>query len=119
MQSSATSRTLYQVDGKWRHSETEVAPSVPGGRVMASPHSSGASSSAPAVHASQAANGPFMITLCRVEMTGAIEAPNAPHLQKFRFFSSRGRQRDGVERRFLHMGYFETLPEAQKWAVVM
>jgi hypothetical protein len=86
---------------------------------MSSAHSSGASGSAPAAHASQAANGPFMITLCRLEMSGAVEAPSAPHLQKFRFFASRGRQRDGGERRFLHMGYFETLPEAQKWTLVM
>jgi hypothetical protein len=86
---------------------------------MSSVHSSGASSSAPAAHVSQASNGPFMITLCRLEMSGAVEAPSAPHLQKFRFFASRGRQRDGAERRFLHMGYFETLPDAQKWALVM
>jgi hypothetical protein len=86
---------------------------------MAPAHSSGASTSPPAAHATQTANGPFMITLCRVEPQGAITAPSAPHLQKFRFFASRARQRDGGERRYLHMGYFETLPDAQKWALVM
>ena len=60
--------------------------------------------------------GRFMITLCRLTKPVAIRPPRAPELEPFTFFMSRLRRRDGSERLYLHMGYFATLSDAQKWS---
>jgi hypothetical protein len=59
--------------------------------------------------------GRFMITLCRLTKAVVIHPPRAPELGPFTFFMSRLRRRDGSERLYLHMGYFATLSDAQKW----
>jgi hypothetical protein len=61
------------------------------------------------------ATGPFILTLCRVAGPVAIHPPQSPQMKSFRFFTSCARQPDGSERRYVHMGYFETLEDAQRW----
>jgi hypothetical protein len=56
-----------------------------------------------------------MLTLCRLGKQVAIPQPRSPQLKRFTFFTSRSQHRDGTERIYLHMGYFATLSEAQKW----
>jgi hypothetical protein len=68
------------------------------------------------VHRGVAGTGPFMLTLCRLAQPVSIRPPQSPHLKPFRFFTSRARQRDGSEQLYLHMGFFETLAYAEKWA---
>jgi hypothetical protein len=68
------------------------------------------------VHQGQAGTGPFMLTLCRLAEPVAIRPPQSPHLKPFTFFTSRARQRDGSEQLYLHMGFFETLACADRWA---
>ncbi|HUA26000.1 MAG TPA: hypothetical protein VMA54_17865 [Steroidobacteraceae bacterium] len=67
-------------------------------------------------HRGEAGTGPFMLTLCRLAEPVTIRPPQAPHLKPFKFFTSRALQRDGSEQLYLHMGFFETLAHAQKWA---
>ncbi|MGB6487517.1 MAG: hypothetical protein WBE91_11585 [Steroidobacteraceae bacterium] len=74
------------------------------------------SSSTNVVHRGGAGNGPFMLTLCRLAEPVTIRPPQSPHLKPFKFFTSRARQRDGSEQLYLHMGFFETLAYAEKWA---
>jgi hypothetical protein len=62
---------------------------------------------------------PFILTLCRLAAPVAIKPPRAPHLKPFTFFTSRAAQPDGSERLYLHMGYFGSLEQAQKWAQLM
>ena len=62
-----------------------------------------------------AQDGPFMLTLCRLAQPVSIAQPQSPHLKPFTFFMSRSRDRDGAERIYLHMGYFGSHVEAQKW----
>jgi hypothetical protein len=57
-----------------------------------------------------------MLTLCRLAEPVTIRPPESPHLKPFKFFTSRVRQRDGSEQLYLHMGFFETLAYAEKWA---
>jgi hypothetical protein len=57
-----------------------------------------------------------MLTLCRLAAPVSIRPPESAHLKPFTFFTSRARQRDGSEQLFLHMGFFDTLAYAQKWA---
>jgi len=64
----------------------------------------------------EAGTGRFMLTLCRLAKPVTIRPPQAPHLKPFKFFTSRARQRDGSEQLYLHMGFFETLAYANKWA---
>jgi len=64
----------------------------------------------------EAGTGPFMLTLCRLAEPVTIRPPQAPHLKPYKFFTSLARQRDGSEQLYLHMGFFETLAYAQKWA---
>lgn len=59
--------------------------------------------------------GPFMIILCRLATPVSIRPPQTPQLKPFTFFTSPLRQRDGSEGLYLHMGYFETLSDAEKW----
>jgi hypothetical protein len=57
-----------------------------------------------------------MLTLCRLAEPVSIRPPQLPHLRPFTFFTTRTRQRDGSEHLYLHMGFFETLAHAEKWA---
>jgi hypothetical protein len=56
-----------------------------------------------------------MLTLCRLAAPVAIRPPQSPRLKPFTFFMSRARQPDGSERLYLHMGFFETLADAETW----
>ncbi len=67
------------------------------------------------VHRGQPGTGAFMLTLCQLAGPVSIRPPASPLLKAFTFFTSRVRARDGSERVFLHMGYFQTLAEAQRW----
>jgi len=62
--------------------------------------------------------GPFVINLCSSNTPMALEQPRAPELKRFTFFVSR-RLEDGRERFRLHMGYFDTLEEAEEWLSVV
>jgi hypothetical protein len=68
------------------------------------------------VHRGEANAGPFMLTLCRLVEPVSIRPPQSPHLKSFTFFTSRTRQQDGSEPLYLHMGFFETLACAERWA---
>ena len=57
-----------------------------------------------------------MITLCALAAPVSIRPPQSPQLRAFRFFMSQARQPGGSERLCLHMGYFDTLAEAEKRA---
>lgn len=57
-----------------------------------------------------------MLTLCRLVEPVSIRPPQLPHLRPFTFFTTRRRQRDGSENLYLHMGFFETLADAEKLA---
>ncbi len=57
-----------------------------------------------------------MLTLCRLVAPVTIRPPESPHLKPFTFFTSRARQQDGSEHLYLHMGFFQTLVDAEKWA---
>jgi hypothetical protein len=63
----------------------------------------------------QLATGHFMLTLCRLAAPAAIRPPQAPQLQSFTFFTSCERGPDGAESVYLHMGYFESLSDAERW----
>ncbi len=73
------------------------------------------SSNPNAVHRAQAGTGHFMLTLCPLAAPVSIRQPQSPQLKPFTFFMSRARQPDGSERLYLHMGYFETLADAERW----
>jgi hypothetical protein len=74
------------------------------------------SSSTDVVHRGGAGTGSYMLTLCRLAEPVTIRPPQSPHLKPFKFFTSRARLRDGSEQLYLHMGFFETLAYAEKWA---
>ena len=67
-------------------------------------------------HRAQAGTGHFILTLCRLAAPVSIRPPQSPQLKPFTFFMSRARQSDGSELLYLHMGYFETLADAERWA---
>ena len=67
------------------------------------------------VHRSQPGTGHFMLTLCRLPAPVSIRPPQSPHLKPFTFFTSSARQPDGSEGLYLHMGYFETLADAERY----
>ena len=56
-----------------------------------------------------------MLTLCRLAAPVSLRPPRSPQLKPFTFFMSRARQADGSERLYLHMGYFESLNDAERW----
>ncbi len=58
--------------------------------------------------------GPFVINLCSSSTPMALPKADLPELQRFNFFVSR-RFEEGRERFRLHMGYFDTLGEAEGW----
>jgi hypothetical protein len=59
-----------------------------------------------------------MLTLCRLAAPVSLRPPQSPQLKPFTFFTSRVRQADGSERLYLHMGYFESLSDAERWAQI-
>jgi hypothetical protein len=63
--------------------------------------------------------GPYVLTLCSLASPVSIRPPQSPHLKPFTFFTSRARHADGSVRLHLHMGYFATPEQAQKWAQLM
>ncbi len=75
--------------------------------------SSAGSSSIDTVDRGQVNTGPFVLTLCQMEGPISIRPPQSPQLRRFTFFTTSSRQLDGVEYVSLHMGYFETLTDAQ------
>src|SRR5262249_50382664 len=62
----------------------------------------------------QGAAGPFVLNLCSSTTPMALSNPEQPELKRFSFFVSR-RFEEGRERFRLHMGYFQTLQEAEEW----
>jgi hypothetical protein len=80
--------------------------------ILAEP--AGSSSTNPE-HRAQAGNRRFMLTLCRLAAPVSIRPPQSLQLKPFTFFTSRARQPDGSERLYLHMGYFESLNDAERW----
>jgi hypothetical protein len=70
-------------------------------------------------HRTQAGTGHFMLTLCQLPAPVAIRPPQSPQLKPFTFFTSSERQPDGSEQLYLHMGYFETLADAERWVEVV
>src|SRR5215472_3185031 len=81
---------------------------------QARPVSIGRSQAGPAVAGTAGADGPFVINLRSSTTPMALSHPNDPALARFKFFMSR-RLEDGRERFRLHMGFFETLAEAEEW----
>jgi hypothetical protein len=75
----------------------------------------GGSSNTNPVQRAQPGTGHFMLTLCRLAAPVSIRPPQSPHLKPFTFFTSHARQPDGSEQLYLHMGYFETLADAERW----
>jgi hypothetical protein len=57
-----------------------------------------------------------MLTLCRLVEPVSIRPPQSPHLKPFTFFTSRAPHHDGGEQVHLHMGFFDTLTDAERWA---
>lgn len=72
--------------------------------------------SSTAVQAPQVTTGHFMLTLCQLAEPVSIRPPQSPHLKPYTFFTSSARDLDGSERLYLHMGYFATLDDAERWA---
>jgi hypothetical protein len=62
----------------------------------------------------QGAAGPFVLNLTSSTTPMALSNPEQPELKRFSFFVSR-RFEEGRERFRLHMGYFQTLAEAEEW----
>lgn len=58
---------------------------------------------------------PYVVTLCRLQNPVSIQPPRSPQLAAFTFFTSCLRRQNGSEQLYLHMGYFTTLSEAQRW----
>ena len=58
--------------------------------------------------------GPFVVNLCSSSTPMALPKADLPELKQFSFFVSR-RFEEGRERFRLHLGYFETLAEAEGW----
>jgi len=66
-------------------------------------------------HRAPAATGHFILTLCPLAAPVSIRPSQSPRLRPFTFFMSSARQPDGSERLYLHMGYFKTLADAERW----
>jgi hypothetical protein len=66
-------------------------------------------------HRTECRTGQFMLTLCRLPGPVSIRPPQSPQLKPFTFFTTRERGPDGDEHSYLHMGYFETLADAERW----
>ncbi len=68
------------------------------------------------LHEAELATGDFMLTLCRLPAPVSIRPPQSPQLKAYTFFTSWSRQLDGSDVLYLHMGYFATLDDAERWA---
>lgn len=68
--------------------------------------------------AGAASSAPFVINLSSSTTPMALEQPRSPELARFSFFVSRRRE-EGRERFRLHMGYFESIAEAEDWLSVV
>jgi hypothetical protein len=79
---------------------------------MNTPHAQPVSPGRAHIEAAPVTEGPFVINLCSSTTPVALSQPQDPELKRFSFFVSR-RLEDGRERFRLHMGYFETLQEAE------
>jgi len=77
--------------------------------------SAGPGSNTTAERPASSATGRFIVTLCRLPGPVSIRPPQSPQLKAFTFFTSGERAADGHEHFYLHMGYFETLADAEKW----
>lgn len=71
-----------------------------------------AGSGSPGEPASEA--GPFVVNLCSSSTPMALPQADLPELKQFKFFVSR-RFEEGRERFRLHMGFFQTLADAEGW----
>jgi len=85
--------------------ETSTTPSAPSSRGLSSMNS---------LDQGQARAGPFMLTLCTFAGPVSIRPPQSPGLRCYTFFTTSSQRDDGGEQVCLHMGYFETLSEAQR-----
>ena len=65
-----------------------------------------------------AQEGRFVINLCSVTAPIPIPQPRSSQLMKYRFFLSHCWE-EGRRRYRLHMGYFPTVAEAQKWLDIL
>jgi hypothetical protein len=70
----------------------------------------------PAAPAAEA--GPFVLNLCSSTTPMALAQTDLPELKRFTFFVSR-RFEEGRERFRLHMGFFDSLAEAEEWLGVV
>jgi hypothetical protein len=78
----------------------------PGGAVTSNPKTTGARP------------GSYVIDLCSVAVPITIPQPRSAPLARYRFFLSHSRE-DGRKRYGLHMGYFTSAQEAEKWLTVL
>ncbi len=62
--------------------------------------------------------GAFFLTLCSVPSPVSLPEPKSSAMQRYRFFFSKQHE-NGVERCWLHLGYFHTAEEARKWRDVL
>ncbi|HTW37854.1 MAG TPA: hypothetical protein VMD49_04730 [Steroidobacteraceae bacterium] len=85
---------------------------------MNTPRVQPVTSARPPLDAAQAPGGPFVINLCSSTTPVALSQPQDPELKRFSFFVSR-RLEDGRERFRLHMGFFESLSDAEEWLTVV
>jgi len=85
---------------------------------LAQPDESRPQAAAAAGDASDPSAGPYVINLCSSTTPMALSQPKSPELERFSFIVSR-RLEDGRERFRLHMGFFDTLTEAEEWLTVV
>jgi hypothetical protein len=76
--------------------------------------SSTGSSALDTLDTGQARTGPFVLTLCSLQGPVSIRPPQSPQLRRFTFFTSTASQSAGGDRVYLHMGYFQTLTDAER-----
>lgn len=62
--------------------------------------------------------GALFLTLCSVPAPISLPESKSPAMQRYRFFFSKHHE-NGVERCWLHFGYFRTVEEARKWRDVL
>ena len=70
-------------------------------------------------HGLAESTGQYMLTLCELTAPVRMRPPDSELMRQFRFFMSRARSADGATKLHLHMGYFDSLADAQKWAHTM
>lgn len=63
--------------------------------------------------------GPYMLTLCPLASPVSVRFPESSPLRQFKFFMSRASDSNTAEPLRLHMGYFESLAEAERWAAAL